>query len=182
MRGDDFLRHFEKTLGSSVVYDGKIIKVLRDEVLLENGAESVREVVRHKGAVAVLAVDGDGSVYFVRQFRYPVGRELLEVPAGKLKAGENPLECATRELFEECGVAAESWTELGPIYTSPGFCDEVIWLFFAKELSPVGQCLDEDEFLDVVKMPFAEVLQKAEAGAFTDGKTQLILLRCKDKI
>lgn len=182
MRGDDFLRHFEKTLGSSVVYGGKIIKVLRDEVLLENGAESVREVVRHKGAVAVLAVDGDGSVYFVRQFRYPVGRELLEVPAGKLEAGENLLECAKRELLEECGVAAESWTELGPIYTSPGFCDEVIWLFLAKKLSPVGQCLDEDEFLDVVKMPFAEALKKAEAGAFTDGKTQLILLRCKDKI
>ena len=177
-----FLRHFEKTLDSSVVYDGKIIKVLRDGVILENGADSVREVVRHKGAVAVLAEDTDGSVYFVRQFRYPVSRELLEVPAGKLEAGENPLECAKRELSEECGVAAECWTELGPIYTSPGFCDEVIWLFLAKKLSPVGQRLDEDEFLDVVKMPFAEALKKAEAGAFTDGKTQLILLRCRDKI
>lgn len=177
-----FLRHFEKALNSSVVYDGKIIRVLRDEIILENGAESVREVVRHKGAVAVLAADADGSIYLVRQFRYPVGRELLEVPAGKLEAGESPLECAKRELLEECGVVAESWAELGPIYTSPGFCDEVIWLFFAKELSPVGQHLDDDEFLDVVKMPFAEALKKAEAGAFTDGKTQLILLRCKNEM
>ena len=172
------MRHFEKTLNSAAVYDGKIIKVLRDEALLETGACAVREVVRHKGAVAVLAVDKNGEAFFVRQFRYPIGQELPEVPAGKLEAGEIPLECAKRELLEECGVSAESWTELGPVYISPGFCDEVIWFFFAKDLSMKGQRLDEDEFLDVIKMPFAEALEKAKTGFFRDAKTQLIVLRC----
>ena len=172
----------ETRISGEYFFEGCIMKARVDEVRLPNGKQASREVCEHVGGVGVLPIDRDGNIILVRQFRYPVGRELLEVPAGKLEAGENPLECAKRELLEECGVAAESWTELGPIYTSPGFCDEVIWLFFAKELSPVGQRLDEDEFLDVVKMPFAEVLQKAEAGAFTDGKTQLILLRCKDKI
>ncbi len=173
------MRHFEKTLDSAVVYDGKIIKVLRDEALLENGAAAVREVVRHKGAVAVLAADDSGEVFLVRQFRYPIGQELLEAPAGKLEAGEIPLECAKRELLEECGVAAESWTELGPIFTSPGFCDEAIWLFLAKKLSQQGQHLDADEFLDVEKMPFAEAAAKARAGFFRDGKTALLILRCE---
>lgn len=173
------MRHFEKTLDSSVVYDGKIIKVLRDEALLENGAAAVREVVRHKGAVAVLAADDSGNVFLVRQFRYPIGQELLEVPAGKLEAGEIPLECARRELFEECGVTAESWTELGPIFTSPGFCDEVIWLFLAKKLSLREQHLDADEFLDAEKMPFVEAVIKARTGFFRDGKTALLILRCE---
>ena len=176
------MRHFEKTLDSALVYDGKIIKVLRDEALLENGAAAVREVVRHKGAVAVLAVDEGGSAYFVRQFRYPIGQELLEAPAGKLEAGENPLDCAKRELLEECGVAAEGWIELGPIYTSPGFCDEAIWLFLARGLSQKAPSPDEDEFLDIVKMPYAEALQKAQTGFFRDGKTQLLVLRCAEML
>ncbi len=176
------MRHFEKTLDSALVYDGKIIKVLRDEALLENGAAAVREVVRHKGAVAVLAVDEGGSAYFVRQFRYPIGQELLEAPAGKLEAGENPLDCAKRELLEECGVAAKGWTELGPIYTSPGFCDEAIWLFLARGISQKAPSPDEDEFLDIVKMPYAEALQKAQTGFFRDGKTQLLVLRCAEML
>ncbi len=176
------MRHFEKTLDSALVYDGKIIKVLRDEALLENGAAAVREVVRHKGAVAVLAVDESGSAFFVRQFRYPIGQELLEAPAGKLEAGENPLDCAKRELLEECGVAAEGWIELGPIYTSPGFCDEAIWLFLASGLSQKAPSPDEDEFLDIVKMPYAEALQKAQTGFFRDGKTQLLVLRCAEML
>lgn len=176
------MKHFEKTLDSNIVYDGKIIKVLRDEALLENGKTAFREVVRHKGAVAVLAVDENGDAFFVKQFRYPVGQELLEVPAGKLEAGEIPLECAKRELAEECGVTAAHWTELGPIYTSPGFCDEAIWLFFASKLSCTAQQLDEDEFLDIVKLPYAEALQKAKSGFFRDGKTQLLVLRCENLI
>lgn len=176
------MKHFEKALDSSLVYDGKIIRVLRDEALLENGKTAFREVVRHKGAVAVLAVDKNGDALFVRQFRYPIGQELLEVPAGKLESGEIPLECAKRELLEECGASAASWTELGPIYTSPGFCDEAIWLFFATELSYYAQHLDEDEFLDIVKLPYAEALQKAKSGFFRDGKTQLLVLRCENLI
>ena len=132
--------------------------------------------------MAVLAVDEGGSAFFVRQFRYPIGQELLEAPAGKLEAGENPLDCAKRELLEECGVAAEGWTELGPIYTSPGFCDEAIWLFLARGLSQKAPSPDEDEFLDIVKMPYTEALQKAQTGFFRDGKTQLLVLRCAEML
>lgn len=169
--------HFEKTLDSETVYDGKIIRVLRDEALLEDGKTAVREVVRHGGAVAVLALDGDKNAYFVRQFRYPIGRELLEVPAGKTEPGEVPLASAKRELSEECGLTAEKWTELGPFLSSPGFCDETIWFFLAEELTEEEQHPDEDEFLDVVKMPLSEAVRKAVSGIFPDGKTQALVLR-----
>lgn len=169
--------HFEKTMDSETVYDGKIIKVLRDSVLLEDGKSALREVVRHKGAVAVLALDEGKNAYFVKQFRYPVGRELLEVPAGKLEGFELPLDCAKRELLEECGLSAENWTELGPYLSSPGFCDEVIWLFVAQNLTQKDQNLDEDEFLDIIKIPFAEAVEKVLRGSVPDGKTQALVLR-----
>ncbi len=176
------MRHFEKTLDSKTIYDGKIIKVLCDQALLEDGSLAVREVVRHKGAVAVLAVDGDGSTFFVKQFRYPFGQVLLEAPAGKLEAEENPLACAKRELREECGIAAEKWTELGPFFSSPGFCDEVIWLFLAENISEVGQSLDEDEFLDVIKLPLKGAVDMVLKGAIPDGKTQALVLRAENLI
>ncbi len=171
------MQHFEKTLDSETVYDGKIIKVLRDKALLEDGSAATREVVRHQGASAVLAVDGEGRAFFVKQFRYPVGRVLFEAPAGKIDPGEAPLACAKRELAEECGVAAKKWTELGPLLSSPGFCDEVIWLFLAEELSDVGQNLDSDEFLDVVKMPLREAREAVLKGAVPDAKTQVLVLK-----
>lgn len=172
--------HFEKTLDSETVYDGKIIKVLRDQALLEDGSSALREVVRHRGAAAVLALDGGGNAFFVKQFRYPLGRVLLEAPAGKLDPGEEPLACAKRELSEECGLEGARWTELGPMLSSPGFCDEVIWLFLAEELSEVGQKLDEDEFLDVVKMPLDEAYRMALSGALPDAKTQVLVLRAAE--
>ncbi len=174
--------HFEKTLDSETVYDGKIIKVQRDEVLLENGKTALREVVRHCDAVAVLALDGEKNAYFVRQFRYPIGRELFEVPAGKMEPFEIPLDCAKRELSEECGLTAEKWTELGPFLSSPGFCDETIWFFLAEDLNETKQHPDEDEFLDVIRMPFDEAVQKAVSGVFPDGKTQALILRAAAKL
>ncbi len=174
------MKHFEKTLDSETIYDGKIINVVRDTVILENGGSSVREVVHHKGAAAVMAIDNAGRAFFVRQFRYAVGRTLFEVPAGKLDPDELPLDCAKRELSEECGIAAEKWTELGPFISSPGFCDEVIWLFLAEDLYKTRQNLDEDEFLDVVQMPLSEAKELVLKGAVPDGKTQALVLKAAE--
>lgn len=171
----------EEKISSAEIYDGHIIKVFKDEVSLE-GKKAVREVVRHKGAAAILALDGEGNAFFVEQFRYPVGKALFEVPAGKIDEGETPLECAKRELFEECGITAKKWTELGPMFSSPGFCDEAIYLFAAAELSQSAPNPDEDEFLDVIKMPLEEAYRHLEEGLVPDAKTQILILRGRELI
>ena len=169
----------EKTKKSTEVFNGHIMKVYKDEVLLGE-KEAFREVVRHKGAAAILAVDKNGEAFFVEQFRYPVNAPLFEVPAGKIDPGEIPLECARRELMEECGVSAEKWTELGPMFSSPGFCDEVIHLFLAENLSESNPNPDEDEFLDIIKLPLSEVLERVRRGEIPDAKTQILVLRVCD--
>lgn len=169
----------ENKIDSELVFDGHIMKVFRDEVSLE-GKKAFREVVRHKGAAAILAVDEKGEAYFVEQFRYPIGKALFEAPAGKIDGGEIPLECAKRELLEECGVFAEKWTEFGPMLSSPGFCDEAIYLFMAEELSCSNPNPDEDEFLDIIKMPLTEALERLRKGQIADAKTQVLILRAAD--
>lgn len=170
----------ETTLKSTEIFSGHILKVYKDEISIEGGGNSTREVVRHKGATAVIAVDEKGEAFFVEQFRYPIGRPLFEAPAGKIDDGETPLECAKRELLEECGVEAKKWTELGPMLSSPGFCDEVIHLFFAEELSVSNPDPDEDEFLDIIKLPLSEVLSRLRKGEISDAKTQVLILRACD--
>ena len=167
----------EETLSNDMVYDGRIIKVYNDEVKLPNGHISHREVVRHRGAVCVLPVTQDGYVYLVKQFRYPFADVLLEAPAGKLEEKENPYDCAMRELREETGLTASELVELGKMYVSPGYCDEVIHLFAAKDLSFGEQQPDEDEFLDVVRLPLSEVYSDVLNGKIPDAKTQLIILK-----
>ena len=169
----------EKKVDSNLVYDGQIIKVYKDSVSLE-GKPAWREVVRHKGAAAILAVDEKGEAYFVEQFRYPMDKPLLEASAGKIDEGETPIECAKRELMEECGVIAQKWTDLGPMYSSPGFCDEIIYLFMAEELSLSNPNPDEDEFLDIVKIPLSEAVGRVRKGEIPDAKTQVLILRCAD--
>lgn len=171
------MKLFEEQTDSELVYDGRIIKVYSDKVILPDGNTAGREVVKHKGAVAILPVDSEGNAYFVRQFRYPVGREVLEVPAGKLEAGELPLECAKRELREECGLIAGKWTELGPMLSSPGYSNEVIWLFVAEELEKCSQDLDFDEFLNVEKISMDEMEKRVNSGSVMDSKTQICVLR-----
>ena len=177
------MRHFEKTLDSALVYDGKIIKVLRDEALLENGAAAVREVVRHKGAVAVLAVDEGGSAFFVRQFRYPIGQELLEAPAGKLEAGEHSAEhfagAARRELREETGAVCSRLTFIGDFYSSPAILDEVIHMYLAEGLTIGEASPDDDEFLDILCVPLDELCDMIARGDIADGKTQAAVLKVK---
>lgn len=171
----------EEKINSTPIYDGHIIKVFKDDVSL-NGKPAIREVVRHKGATAILAIDSEENAYFVEQYRYPVAMPLFEVPAGKIDEGELPIECAKRELMEECGIAAKKWTDLGPMFSSPGFCDEAIYLFIAEELSQGTVNPDEDEFLDIIKMPLKEAYSRLTEGRIPDAKTQILILRGMDYI
>ena len=169
----------EKTLTTQEVYHGRIIRVRRDEVLLPNGNTSVREVVEHPGGVGILALEEDGSVLLVRQYRYAVGRHLWEIPAGKREKGEEPFVTAQRELAEEVGATAAKWTDLGQIIASPGCYAEVLYLYLAEGLTFGAQHLDQDEFLQVQFVPFAEVVEQCMRGELQDGKTVTAVLKAK---
>ena len=138
----------ERKLSSEIKFDGKLIKVTYD-IAEVNGKEAWREVVHHPGASAVVAIDEDNRIIMEKQFRYALNDYLLEIPAGKLDAGEDPLVCAKRELEEETGIIASEWISLGTIATSPGFCNEVIHLYVAKGLSKGEIHWDEDEYVEV---------------------------------
>ncbi len=166
----------EKKVNSEEIYLGHIIKVYKDNITIDN-KPAIREVVRHQGAAAILPIDGEGNAFFVEQYRYPVAKPLFEVPAGKIDPGEEPLTCAKRELSEECGITAENWEYLGPMLSSPGFCDEVIHLYVATKLSFGDTSPDEDEFLSVIKIPLAEALEKLKNAEIPDAKTQILILR-----
>ena len=167
----------EKTLSSQVIYRGSITTLTVDQVRLPNGAEARREVVRHPEGVAVLALDGEDRAVLVTQYRYPMGRTLLEIPAGKLDPGEDPRRGALRELSEEAGVEPEELIGLGTLCVSPGFCDERIHLFLARGLRQ-GSCHpDEDEFLSVSWMPFQELLERVMSGEIEDAKTAAAVLK-----
>lgn len=169
--------HTEAMLESKEIFNGRVIRVTLDKVQLEDGTTSTREVVHHHGGACVLPVDANGNVTMVRQFRYALGEELWELPAGKLEAGEDPFEAAKRELSEECGLTADTYTELGVVYPTVGYDSEKIYLWAAEGLHTVGQHLDAGEFLDVVKMPFAQALGLVMDGTIRDSKTQIALLK-----
>ena len=169
----------ETTLSSQTVFDGKIITVKADKALLPNGAQATREVVKHPGGVCVLALQEDGTVPLVRQFRYPLGDVMLELPAGKLEYGEEPRPAAIRELGEEVGLEPGKLTELGFIYVSPGFCTEKLHLYLAQDVKSVPVHPDEDEFLDIVCLPFAKLVEMVMSGEITDGKTVTAVLKTK---
>lgn len=171
----------EQMVSSQTIFEGKIIKVTLDQARLPDGALAAREVVYHPGGVAVLALDKDNTVYLVKQFRYPIQKLLLELPAGKLDHGaeENRLLGAQRELSEETGLEASEWTYLGYTLASPGFCDEALHMYLARGLTRKSQHLDEDEFLDVVTMPFDQLVEQVMDGTITDGKTVSTTLKVK---
>ena len=171
----------EKMISSQTIFEGKIIKVTLDQARLPDGSVAPREVVYHPGGVAVLALDEDNTVYLVKQYRYPIQQLLLELPAGKLDHGaeENVLLGAQRELSEETGLEAAQWTYLGYTLASPGFCDEALHMYLARGLTRKRQHLDEDEFLDVVTMPFGQLVEQVMDGTITDGKTVSTTLKVK---
>ena len=169
MPDDDHL--IETGLDSENVFDGALLHVRRDRVRLPNGAFATREYVVHPGAVLIVPILADGRLVLERQFRYPVGRVMLEFPAGKIDPQETPLATAQRELREEAGYAADAWLHLGTVHPEIGYSTEAIEMYLATGLSHVGAQLDEGEFLDVVLMTEDGLLAAFDAGEVTDGKT-----------
>lgn len=167
----------EKTIGQTYQYKGRIINLRLDDIELPNGRPAKREVVEHPGGVCVAALTDRDEVLLVRQFRYPYEEEILEIPAGKLEPGEDPAECGRRELLEETGATAGFYTSLGKLYPTPGYCSEIIHLYFAKDLKFGRQKPDEDEFLEVVKIPLERLVDMILAGEIRDAKTQTAVLK-----
>ena len=167
----------EKTIRKIYRYRGRICNLRDDDAMLPDGRIVSREVVEHVNGVCVLPVTASGDVILVRQYRYPYGVNLLELPAGRLEKDESPLQGAARELREETGMTAAHWYELGTDYPSTGYIDEVIHLYAADGLTDVGQKLDDGEYLEVVTMPYGEALDRCLAGDFPDSKTQILLLK-----
>lgn len=171
----------EECLSSELMFEGKVLHLYRDVVRLPNGAEGFREYNRHIGAVCVLPLDAEENVYCVRQYRYPVGEVLTEIPAGKLDSKtEDRYAAALRELREETGFRAGKLTYLGDFYPSPAICDERISMYLAEDLTAGETQFDDDEFLSTVKFPLAELADKVQAGAIRDAKTQMAVMRVSD--
>lgn len=177
MKNFDDSRIMEQNVSSEHVFDGIILHIDHLTNRLPNGKLAKREVARHIGASAVLPVDDEGNVYLVRQFRAPVERVLLEIPAGKLDyKGEDRKSAAQRELREETGLIASEWIHLNDMLSTVGFCDECISLFLARGLSSGDSDPDEDEFVNVVKMPFAEAVDMVMNNEISDAKTICALM------
>ena len=166
----------ERKLRSRTVYRGKLLHVLEDEVRLADGRGARREYIRHPGAVMIVPFLDSRTVVLVRQYRYPLGRHFYEIPAGKIDAGETPLQTARRELMEECGYAARTWRHLTTIHPCIGYSDEHIELFLARGLTHVGDAPDDGELLEVVPMKLAAGLRCVREGKITDEKTVIGLL------
>ena len=161
----------EKTIESREIFNGNVLRLRIDRVLLPDGSETNREIVEHRGAVAIVAVDDENRVYFVRQYRKPLEKALLEIPAGKLEVGEEPLECARRELAEGIGYTPGDIRQLAFVYTSPGYCNEKVFIYLARNLRPHRLEHDEGEFLEVETYPLEEALKMVLNGVIEDGKS-----------
>ena len=169
----------EKTLSSEKIFDGRILHIRRDTVELPGGGRSFREVVDHPGGVCVLALDGEDRVLIVSQYRYPYNKVLRELPAGKLERGEDPREAAIRELREETGAVAGTFESLGELYPSPGYCGEIIRMYLARDLTFGEAHLDEDEFLNLERVPFDQLVEQVLSGEIRDAKTIAAVLKAK---
>jgi ADP-ribose pyrophosphatase len=172
---EDHLR--ERKIDGETVFEGRIVRLEVDRVRLPDGGESRREVVRHPGAVLLVPITSEGRVILVRQHRYPTGEVLLEVPAGTLERGENPVDCAHRELDEETGHRAGELVVLGEFFSAPGFCDELLRCYVARDLRPGdGLTGDSDENLEIVELSAEEALAAIDSGDIRDCKTIATLL------
>ncbi len=172
----------ETTVNKNYIYNGRIINLRRDDALLPDGKPCIREVVEHNGGVCIAALTDDNELIFVRQFRYPYMDILLELPAGKLEKGEDALPAGKRELLEETGFEAEEYEFLGKFYPSCGYTDEIIWLYLAKNLTFKGQNLDEDEFINLERIPLEKAAEMVMNNEIPDGKTQAAILKTYLKI
>lgn len=176
----DYMKLIEKLIKKDYIYNGRILNLRKDTVSLPNGCVATREIVEHNGGVCVGALTENDELLFVRQFRNPYMDVVLELPAGKRDSkNEDPLVCGIRELREETGATAENMLFLGELYPTPGYCEEIIWLYLATNLSFGNQDTDEDEFLEVEKIPFEKAVEMVLSGEIKDAKTQTLVLKIK---
>ncbi len=171
--------HFEKRLSGDVRFTGRIFTVTVDDVELEDGTQSKREIVHHHGGACILPLFDNGDICLVRQFRYAFGKELWEIPAGKLEIGEDPFEAARRELTEECGLTADTYIDLGEMYPTVGYCSEIIYMWAATGLHKADMHLDAGEFLTPQRVPLDEAYRMVMSGEIRDGKTVAGILKLK---
>ena len=169
----------EKTLSVENIYDGKVVKVRKETVLLPDGKTAKRELIAHNGGVGVLAVTKDGDVLMVNQYRIAAKSMMLEIAAGKLEEGEEPLECGKRELIEETGYEGGKFTYLGTYYATPGYCEEKLTLYLAEDLKWVGQHLDDGQFLNVKTYKLNELYNMVMNNEIHDAKTAIAILKAK---
>ncbi|AZT90366.1 NUDIX hydrolase [Caldicellulosiruptor changbaiensis] len=170
---------YEKTIESKLIYDGSFISLKVDKVLLPDGKTSQRAIVLHSGAAVVVPVDQENNVVLIKQFRKPIEKVIIELPAGKLDKNEDPLSCAKRELEEETGFRAQEFIKLTEIYTTPGFSNEVIHVYLARGLSQGSSHTDLDEFVEVFKVSLDEAILMVKNGEIKDAKTIIGLLFAK---
>ncbi len=165
------MKYYEKELNKNVIFQGNIIDMEKYDIELPNKKKATREVIRHPGAVGILVIDDENKIWLVEQYRFPISNTLLEIPAGKIDKDESPEKTAKRELQEETGIISEDLISLGKIYTTAGFSDEVIYLYLAKNITISAQNLDEDEFLDIIKIDYNDFKNKILSNEITDSKT-----------
>ncbi len=171
----------EKTLNSQIVYDGKVMTVIKDDVEVADGHKSFREVVLHSGGVVILAQKDDDTVLLVKQYRYPLKQTVLELPAGKLEPDEDPDRAAIRELEEETGYRAKTWKSLGYINTTPGICTEKLYLYLAKDLTFSGAHPDVGEIIKCFEYKIKDVIDMINTGVINDAKTICTIARAFGK-
>lgn len=169
-------------LDSEKIYTGAVFEIARDRLREDSGQEIIRDVVQHPGGAGGVPLFADGRIALVRQYRHPAKRDLLEIPAGKIDAGEAPETCAAREIEEELGVRVGRIEKLAEFYSTPGFCEEKLFVYLATELEPGEQHLDHDETVEIVYLSLAEAWQLVERGEIEDAKTIIALLLTKQKI
>ena len=167
----------ETMVSTETVYEGIIVNVRRDKARLIDGRITNREVVEHPGGVCVFALDNEGKVILVRQYRYPMQEVVLELPAGKLEKGEDPSDSGLRELGEETGLVPQTYLPMGVSFSSPGIMEEKIYYFFATDLVQGPVHPDDGEFLEVVRVPYEELLEMARKGEIKDAKTLVAILK-----
>ena len=177
-KSSELARLSEKKTSSEDIFNGVILHVKRDMVTLSNGSETVREVIRHIGAVCVIPVTENNEVIMERQYRYPLDSVIWEIPAGKLDVpDEDRLSAIKRELSEETGYTADEWTEIGDFQPEPAYSDEYITMYLARGLHKGERELDDDEFLDVYRIPLKDLVQDVMDGKISDAKTQICVLK-----
>ena len=169
----------EKTIKSETIFDGKVFRIIHDDVMLPDGTTAKREVALHRGGVCVAALDNDNNLFFVRQYRYPYQEIVLELPAGKLEKGQSPLENGKRELLEETGCVGYSYISLGQLYPSPGYTSEIIHLYACRVQTRGESQPDSDEFLQVEKIPFDKAVEMVLNNQIPDSKSQVCILKLK---